>query len=351
MKEYGSIIAAENAKEEEDKLKSFVSAHPDDIAAGLKLGDIMREKGAPERALRLHRPFLTRTKLPRATKKRVYRSIVKDYIALKEYESAINTARELLRLDNRDLKSYELLCLTYEESGKWKETIGVREKIARVTRKRDNKSLAILHSFLGKELCSQAKNKEGLSHLQLALKLDENCAPALLFLGEITYKDGNPSEGMEYWYRLLKTDHAFLAFDKLEKAYYEQQTFSEAERMYTSFLEEHPDDIRALFKLSEIYERKGQAEDAIGLLAKIKEIDPNNISARRGLIKLYLDAQQYDEVAKEVDEIGNLLEDHEPYKCSNCGFKLKEFEFRCPKCKNWMTVKKVPETGPFIFLK
>jgi lipopolysaccharide biosynthesis regulator YciM len=339
MKEYGDIIAAESAKEEEDRLKSFVSAHPDDIVASLKLGDIVREKGTPERALRLHQPLLTHTKVPRATKKRVYRSIVKDYIALKEYEAAIDAAKELLRLDNRDLKSYELLCLTYEESGKWQEAIGVREKIARLTRKKDNKSLAILHSFLGNELYAQAKTKEGLSHLQLALKLDENCAPALLFLGEINYKDGNPSEGMEYWHRLLKTDHAFLAFDKLEKAYYEQQTFSEAERTYASFLEEHPDDIRALFKLSEIYERKGQTEDAIGLLSKIKEADPNNISARKGLIKLYLDNKQHDELAKEINEIGTLLEDHKPYKCSKCRFKLKEFEFRCPKCKSWMTVR------------
>ncbi|HID93211.1 MAG TPA: tetratricopeptide repeat protein [bacterium (Candidatus Stahlbacteria)] len=339
MKEYGSIIAAENAKEEEDKLRSFVSAHPEDLVAGLRLGDIMREKGAPERALRLHRPLLAHTKLPRATKKRVYRSIVKDYVALKEYEAAIDAAKKLLKLDNRDLKSYELLCFIYEESGKWKEAIDVREKIARLTKKKDDKNLAILHSFLGKELCSQAKNREGLTHLRLALKLDENCVPALLFFGEITYKDGNPSEGMEYWHRLLKTDYAFLAFDKLEKAYYEQQTFSEAERMYTSFLDERPDDIRALFKLSEIYERKGQLEDAIGLLSRIKEIDPNNVSARKGLIKLYLEMQQYDEVAKEVDEIGNLLEEHEPYRCSNCGFKLKEFEFRCPQCKSWMTVR------------
>jgi len=338
MKEYSGIIAAESAKEEEDKLKSFVSAHPDDIAAGLKLGDIMREKGIPERALRLHRPLLTH-KMPRATQKRVYRSIVKDYITPKDYEAAIDAARELLRLDGRDLQSYELLCLTYEESSRWKEAVGVREKIARLTKRKDNKSLAILHSLLGKELYAQSKTKEGFSHLQLALKLDEKCAPALLFLGDINYNDGNPIEGMEYWQKLLKTDHAFLAFDKLEKAYYEQQTFSEAESMYTSLLEDHPDDIRALFKLSEIYERKGQTEDAIGLLTKIKEIDSNNVSARKGLVKLYLEAKQYDEIAKEIEEIDDLLEDREPYKCSNCGFKLKEFEFRCPKCKSWMTVK------------
>jgi lipopolysaccharide biosynthesis regulator YciM len=335
---YADILIAETEKETEEKLKLFVSENPTDIPAYLKLGDIMREKGNPESAVKIHKSLLVRpdTEL----KKRIYRSLILDYTKLGDRDELLSITMKLVALDTKNVTSYEILSSIYEDLELWEKAIEIRRRILNLKKERDMSSLAPLWAFLGKKLYSKGKTEDGIKRFNRALKLDRKCVPAILFLGDVYYGKKQIDKAIEIWKRIMddSPDFAFLVFDRLEKAYFSKKAYGDVIDRYESFVQKNPENSRALVSLSGLYTKIGNSEKAIEMLSRAIEITPYNMTARKALIELYHTTGRYDALKTEALKILD-MESVKPYRCSSCGARFEEFRFRCPKCKKWMQIK------------
>jgi len=338
---FEEIMLAEGPKEEEKLLREFVIAHPTDTVACLRLGKLLRERGDYTGALKLHKSLLAQPKLHPKIKKKIYKNVVEDYVRAGNSELALSFAKKLQKLDERDPVSMDFLSSFYQDLSRWQEAVQLKQYTLRLRRESDDTGLAILYAFWGNSLVQKSNEKEGLKHLKEALRLNKFCLPALIFMGDFYYDEGEIDKGIEFWKKVIVDipDYSFVVFDRLEKAFYAKHDFSHVEELYASFLQEHPEDTKILIKLSGIYEKRGEDTEAIDVLEKAREIAPEDIKIKKRLSKLYRDNERFEDMFQSclsIVESGGIPKD---FKCSNCGSQFDEFMFRCSNCKHWLTIR------------
>lgn len=334
MKRLEGLLLVENKGEEELLLKEVVRTDPTNVIACIRLGDIMRDKGHYIDALKLHRGLLIdSSRIPLQIRKKLYVSIIKDYLGIGKLKPIIQLANELQKFGKENIELFKFLVTVYEELSQWEEAIRMKKRILRLTGESDDRGLAILYAFWGKSLVNSGNKRDGLRYLKEALKLDNICLPALLFMGDLYYEDGKIDESIKLWEKILNTlpDYAFIALDRLENAYFTKHEISKLELACNSFLTRYPENVKVLVMLSGIYGKKGQDKEAIEMLEKAKEIEPQNLKVRQRLMKLYYDNKQYDRMLEECEMMATTI-DFKSLKCIKCGTQFDEFKFRCPSC-------------------
>lgn len=337
---FDDILIATSKAKEIILLRRLIARHPTNIIACLKLGNLLKEQGDYIGALKLHKSLLT-GKIPLKIRKNAHRSIIENYIGTGDQKLATHFTSELQKLAPKDKETLEFLYSIYENQSKWKEAINLRNKLLKLNHQSDDRGVAILYAFWGDSLIKEGNQREGLKHLNQALKLDRLCMPALLFIGDFWYESGAIDKAIESWNKILTNlpDYAFLSFDRLERAYYEaKHDLSGLESLYTSFLNTHPENVKALIKISAIYEKRGEDAEAISVLERASEIEPQNPVIRKKLFKLYYDNNRYADMFKQGNQIADFV-DCKEFKCYNCNTQFKDFKFKCPICNHWLTVR------------
>ena len=77
------------------KLKRAVADNTDNVDAYLKLGDLFRNRGQIEKAIRIHRELTIRKKLDAALKPLVWQSLAIDYIQSNKFNLALEVLAKL----------------------------------------------------------------------------------------------------------------------------------------------------------------------------------------------------------------------------------------------------------------
>ena len=235
-------------------LKEAVRQNPDDARVYMKLGDLLREKGEVDRALQVHRELTIRKIGDTQMERELYRSLAKDYISAGRYGEAQKAAERVLSLNKKDGEALEVLAQALEGNGDWDKSYEVQEELVRL-RKRDGSAfLALYKSYIGSGCLSRGDKARSKKYFESALHKDKNCLPALLYLGDIHYEEGDRKRAIEKWTALTSRfpQWAYIVYGRLEKAYYESGTFGEIERVYEDVLRAKPDDIPTLLAMAEI---------------------------------------------------------------------------------------------------
>jgi lipopolysaccharide biosynthesis regulator YciM len=162
----------------------------------------------------------------------------------------------------------------------------------------------------------------------------------LLYLGDIHYQEGDLKKAIEKWQALTSRfpQWAYIAYGRMEKAYYESGTFGEIERVYEEVLKSQPNDIPTMLALAEMNHKRGVFDEAIRLVREAMEIDPGCRRARQLLVRIHLEKGDTEAALKDVL---SFLEESRAgdgeFTCIDCGYKSGEVLFRCPNCRGWST--------------
>jgi lipopolysaccharide biosynthesis regulator YciM len=315
-------------------LREAVKADPDNIDAYLKLGDLLRERGEPQRALRVHKELMLRPNLRKGEKPLILKSLVQDHIGLGQDSSAIMVLEELLKGKDSELWALEYLLPLYEKGELWDKAFEVRQKMAKLKRGDASADLALYKVCAGENWASKGELKRARSHFKEALKLNNKCAAAYFYLGESYQKEERWGEAVDWWKRLGEKipQKGFIAFKKLEETLYRLGRFEEAIGIYQRILDKEPEQRETILALAEIYEKKGMLDEAIALCEKFK-LSFREVSVL--LAKLY---GQRGEPARSQEVIEELLEKERKdrvFVCRWCGHRSTVPLWRCPQCQRW----------------
>lgn len=81
-----------------EKLKSTVRKDTDNIDAYIKIGDILRENGKVDQAIKVHRDLTARTSLSLADQLLILRSLEADFEQKQAYDSALKVLEKIYEL-------------------------------------------------------------------------------------------------------------------------------------------------------------------------------------------------------------------------------------------------------------
>jgi len=316
------------------KLKQAVADDTDNGDAYLKLGDLFRNRGQIEKAIRIHRELTLRKKLDPALRPLMWQSLATDYIQSNKYNLALEVLVKLDKESEYRAWVQEKMLEVYEKMENWEKAFSVCKNILKS--KGQNNKLAIYKHLLGNELHNEGEFHKARLAYKEALHYDDKLADAYIMIAESYQAEGRKQDAVEFYKKLaLKApSEVYRVAYKMEQTLFELGQFSEAESVYNKIIDQIPDDVDALRSLAGISEKKGNLEVAIDTLAEAVKTHPEDTAAAAKLIELYLNNNQRNraiELLKTVQKKPSVIA--HTYRCPHCANISSTPELICANCK------------------
>ena len=202
------------------------------------------------------------------------------------------------------------------------------------------KELANFHCELAASAIADSRYDDAHRHLDDALAINRQCVRASLLRGELLAGQGQDDAALEVWKRVENQNPVYLAMvaEPMMEAYRRQDRVEAGLQLLGSWLEHHP----SLDLLDEIFqwelERQGPRA-AYELVREELRRNPTLLGLDKLLEAALLTAPA--EQRHDIDLVKQLIHGHTRrvarYRCDACGFKARQFYWRCPACGGWET--------------
>ena len=329
--------------EQPDKaIESFievVKVDPQTIDLHFALGNLFRRQGEIDRAIRMHQNLLDRPDLAAEKRQTAVFELAQDF----HRAGLLDRAEELFsKLDGSpfELQSLGFLLQIFEQEKDWQKAITVTKRMEALAKRPYFKEIAHYYCELGQAAMLRSQLDESRTHLEQALAEYKLCTRATMLLGDLEAQHGDYAAAIAVWQHIEAQNPAFLGLvaDRLSDAYRRTGDVVQGIRVLRSYEDQYPslDLLNALF--NQILGHEG-AEAAAQLIKDELNRNPTLL----GLDKL-LEAQLMAAPAERRNDlelvkglVGQHIKRLGMYRCEQCGFRAKQYYWRCPGCGKWET--------------
>jgi lipopolysaccharide biosynthesis regulator YciM len=329
--------------EQPDKaIESFievVKVDPQTIDLHFALGSLFRRQGETERAIRMHQNLLDRPTLPADKRTMATYELAQDF----HRAGLLDRAEALFRkLDDTPFEHSALshLISIYETEKDWPKAITATQRMETLAKQPYFKEIAQYHCELAQAALLRSDTSTATTELERALATHRGCARATLIQGDLAGQNGDWRAAADAWQRIESQNPAFLALaaDRFADAYRRLRDLSTGIRHLRNFQSQYPslDLLNALFTL--VLEHEGPAAAAMLIKDELAR-NPTLIGLDRLLEAQLLTSPP--ERRHDLELVKGLVGQHIKrlgmYKCDNCGFRARQYYWRCPGCQKWET--------------
>ncbi len=100
-------------------LRDVVKQDTNHIDAYLQMGDILREEGNAEAAIKIHQSLTVRPNLSNEIKREIHKSLALDFEQVNQFAKARREAELVLKLDKKNLWANKFLLTIFEQQREW----------------------------------------------------------------------------------------------------------------------------------------------------------------------------------------------------------------------------------------
>ncbi|MGA1796443.1 MAG: tetratricopeptide repeat protein [bacterium] len=306
----------------------------------INLGNLFREKGEIERAIRIHQSILLRPNLKPDIKESALMDLGLDFSAAGFFDRAIATFQQLISLHPKNMLAHRELVKLYEEEKDWQNAFDEASLVQKLTRTDMSPLLAHIVTELGKEISAKGDTGQAKKELKRAIGLNKRCTEAYLVLGDIYFAEEKLGQAISTWEEIIHNDLPFsrMVYERLEKGYLKRGNYDHIETIYREVIGKRPEDYDTRLILADYYQKKGSSKKAIQELKEGLRFSLGQSSIRQKLGEILLKENMEREAIAEyrgiIEEMG---EQKSLFRCSKCGYKTAEIIWKCPQCKEWDT--------------
>jgi lipopolysaccharide biosynthesis regulator YciM len=329
--------------EQPDKaIEAFLEAakvDPETIDLHFALGSLFRRRGETDRAIRVHQNLVEREGLRDDQRLHALAELGHDYLKA----GLLDRAEDIfvkLRGTDRDEEALRALLEIFQQEKEWLKAIEIAEAMPDHADHIWQKEIAEFRCELASTAILHGRYEDARGHLEAALAANRRCVRATILLGDLAEAEGRIDDAIEAWMRVEQQNPVFLSLvaEKLMAALRQSGRALRGSQLLRGYLERHSslDLLDAAFQ-AEL--ENGGAEPAYKLVRAELQRNPTLL----GLDKL-LEAQVLvapPERRADLELLKNLIHGHTRrvarYRCESCGFKARQFHWRCPACGGWET--------------
>jgi lipopolysaccharide biosynthesis regulator YciM len=312
-----------------------VKVDPATIELHFALGSLFRRRGEYDRAIRMHQNLLERPDLPAEQKTAALAELGQDYLKAGILDRAEEVFKKLENGAQPAIARRHLLEI-YEQEKDWSRAIEMTRLV-----EPDPRDLAQYYCELAASEAAQSRPDAARRQLEAALEANRKCVRASLQLGDLEKGEGNLDAAIEHWKRIESQNPAYLALvaQRLLEAYRQAGRAEEGLTLLAGYLERYPslDLLDTVFQLT--LEAKGP-EKAYALVRDELRRNPTLLGLDR-LLEAQVIGTASPEKRRDLELVRNLVHGHTRrlarYRCETCGFKARQFHWRCPGCGGWET--------------
>ena len=311
----------------------------------LLLGNLFRNRGEINRALRVHQNLVARADLSKAQRNAAMLALGEDFFAAGMLDRAESVFTELLKNDPKQQDACEPLRNIYEQLHEWDKAI----EVTQVDQQRDKNERVRLIAHYYCEIATQELQKNNIfraeENVKQAVKAYPQSARVQVLQGDLAYTRGERLLALEAYQKAIAQDSRLLGMlfnqlmsrfqqkEELEQLYqFVQQTFAKSKdvRLFTYLLQL----ARKLGKLNEmrtqVDEHLVSGRPTLKTLAHASEV----------LTLAWQENNQCD-MSKLQNALARVAASQPEFQCTHCGYKMHDYLWRCPACHQWDTVGNV----------
>lgn len=318
-------------------IESFVVAvkvDPQTVELHFALGSLFRRRGETERAIRMHQTLIERDDLPQDLQLQALAELGQDYLKaglLDRAEEIFNRLRNSALSDEAKRNLLEI----YQLEKDWEKAIAIAAELPDVT---SQKEVAEYYCELAAAEMIRSRRDVAADYLHKALERNRQCVRASLLKGDIEIQQENIAAAIENWQRIEQQDPTYLALvaQRLLDAYRRLERRDAGLQLLRGYLERYPslDLLDVVFQL--VLECEG-ADAAYRLVRDELKRNPTLLGFDKLLEARLLVASP--ESRPDLDLAKSIVQGYTRrlarYRCDNCGFKARQFYWRCPACGGW----------------
>ena len=320
-------------------IEAFVDAvkvDPQTVELHFALGSLFRRRGETERAIRMHQSLVERDDLPQELKLQAMAALGQDFLKAGLLDRA-EAVFEKLRVSPLAEEAKRNLLEIYQLEKDWSKAIAIAAELPEVA---TQKEVAEYYCELAAAELIRSRPEQAASHLQTALEKNRKCVRASQLQGDIAVQQERFLDAIACWQRIEQQDPTYLALvaQRLLDAFRKLERRDEGLQLLRGYLERYPslDLLDVVFRL--VLESEG-VEAAYALVRDELKRNPTLL----GLDKL-IEARLLispPEARADLDLSKAIVQGYTRrlarYRCDNCGFKARQFYWRCPACGGWET--------------
>ena len=320
-------------------IEAFVEAvkvDPQTIELHFALGSLFRRRGEIDRAIRMHQNLIEREDLKQELKLQALAELGQDYLKAGLLDRA-EAVFDKLRDSELGEEAKRNLLEIYQLEKHWEKAIAIASELPDFA---SHKEIAEYYCELAAAEMIRSRRDLAAGYLQMALERNRKCVRASLLCGDMQLQDEQWEAAIASWQRIEQQDPAYLALvaQRLLGAFRKLDRRDAGLRLLRGYLEHYPslDLLDVVFQL--VLEGDG-AEAAYDLVRDELKRNPTLLGFDKLLEARLLLASSESrpdlELAKGI--VQTYTRRLARYRCDNCGFKARQFYWRCPACGGWET--------------
>lgn len=300
------------------------------------LGNLFRRRGETERAIRMHQNLIDLPDLDDRVRLQAISELGQDYLKAGLLDRAEEMFNKLLRTSFEEEAKRNLLEI-YQVEKEWLKAVQIARELPDVASHRD---IAEFYCELAANEIMRSRPDAAREFLDSAMQENRKCVRASLLQGDLLLQEGRQLEAIDAWQRIEQQDPAFLSLvaQRLLETYRKLERRDEGIALLSGYLERYPslDLLDVVYQL--VLESEGN-EAAYRLVRGELQRNPTLLGLEKLMsARLPLAAP---EVRPDVELAKTIIQGYTKrlsrYRCDNCGFKARQFYWRCPACGGWET--------------
>lgn len=298
------------------------------------LGNLFRRRGETERAIRMHQNLIDLPDLDDRVRLQALSELGQDYLKAGLLDRAEEIFNKLLGTDFEEEAKRNLLEI-YQVGKEWLKAVQIAKELPDVASHRE---IAEYYCELAAGEIMRSRPEGAREYLEMAMQENRKCVRASLLQGDLLLHEGQPVAAIDAWQRIEQQDPAYLALvaQRLLETYRKLERPGEGIALLGAYLERYPslDLLDVVYQL--VLESEG-TEAAYRLVRAELQRNPTLLGLEKLMsARLPLVAP---EVRSDVELAKTIIQGYTKrlsrYRCDNCGFKARQFYWRCPACGGW----------------
>lgn len=339
-----NYLINEQSDQAVDVFIKLLEVDTDTVEMHLVLGNLFRQRGEVDRAIRIHQNIIARPQLHKSHRIQALSALAEDYFRAGVLDRAEKLFLELVQLGDKNQQASHFLLMIYQQEKEWLKAIDIAKKIEVVGKTSMQMIIAQYYCELALQKKARAQFLEMQNDLKRAEQADKNCVRASLIRGDFARAQGDYELAIQYYERVKLQDRDYVTEIIMPvMSCYERLSNDRRLKLFLmDCLNSHLSD-NAIFALLLFLKRTEGVDSAIQFLTQqMKHI--SSLSGLKFLIELYA-LNSDGEFKEKLSVLNNLIDvyvdEKPPYQCSHCGLASQTLNWLCPSCHRWVTVKPI----------
>lgn len=320
------------------------------------LGNLFRNRGEVDRALRVHQNLIARPNIKQKQKQKAMFSLGQDFFAAGMLDRAESVFQELLN-DNSLSKNIQKttvcnsLRTIYEQTKEWEkaiETSNCSNKLLNkgTTENQTNEKSLIAHYYC--ELADEALHRGALHEVDLlmnkAKKAHKKSTRLMCLAGDIAYHQQEHQKALNNYLAAIKQDSRLLSmlFTKIEDSAKKVTGIQALQNTLLKLFKKNKDSTifeHILLLAVKNNDTSSELNKLIRDELSSRKISVESIQSASEYLKQNLgDINSQESLSLINTSLKNHLKDTPAFRCLHCGYKMHDFLWRCPACHHWDTI-------------